>query len=363
LISLGLAFWPSWRGAPLAYAQVVEQFEKTKTMKALGESHLMPPYDKGVPMRIFVKGTRSRCEEGDGSNLIITIADSTKGEMLALNASSHYAEHRIVDKSVIGDMVGMFEELIRTASKPLGDKVIDGKRLTGFGGTVPMPRPGGQSDRIPGEVWVDGATKLPVRIELKDPDSNKVMLAFHDIQFDLPVDDALLEMTPPKDYKVTESGLRADQLKPAATTRDAEAWTLRPGIGIGDVKFGATREQVVALLGAPEEEPEGEMRYPSKGLQLFIEPDSGLYIIVADASRRVGWNSHDFSGKTDKGIGMGSAEKDVEAAYGPPDKPADAKTGDMEYGRLGMTILLDPDGVTEIWMQLPSPQSTSQPAK
>ena len=87
---------------------------------------------------------------------------------------------------------------------------------------------------------------------------------------------------------------------------------------LGGLKMGASEKAVVAKYGKPEEiegDEGAEIRtykYPSKGMEFqiwFVEGRSDLRRIRA---------AGDSNAKTSRGIGVGSARKQVEAAYGKP---------------------------------------------
>ena len=85
-----------------------------------------------------------------------------------------------------------------------------------------------------------------------------------------------------------------------------------------------SREQIVAILGEPEFTMyDSYLCYPSKGLQLVLvgrEPDK-LGMIIANPADAASLTRNEFPGQTDKGIRIGSSEKQVRDTYGEPDAP------------------------------------------
>ena len=136
--------------------------------------------------------------------------------------------------------------------------------------------------------------------------------------------------------------------------------TITPLVGIGPLRFGATKEQVIAFLGQPEGTASNtlDMRYPSKGLALMVHPKAGLLSIACMTRASVGglFALNDFAGRTDKGIAMGATRADIEAAYGK--KATVTGTGPqavLEYKELkGSFYLMDDHLVRMSFMKSPS---------
>ncbi|MCL5278956.1 MAG: hypothetical protein M1376_03500 [Planctomycetes bacterium] len=109
--------------------------------------------------------------------------------------------------------------------------------------------------------------------------------------------------------------------------------TIEPLVGVGPVRFGASKEEIVRSFGLPDHEAsETDLNYvASKGLAFEMRPQGGLQKIKCwstDSSRKLPFAVTTFSGTTKEGIGMGATRERIVAAYGPPDK-TDAK-GDVE---------------------------------
>ena len=211
---------------------------------------------------------------------------------------------------------------------------------------------------VDAKVWSDPTTKLPVRLEIRPADGGgrEAAMLLEQIEFDVPLDDALFDMTIPSDYTVV--GLSSGQLKPPPSAQEAAELTIVPGVGIGKVKFGMSRKQIVAVLGEPEFTMHDEyLCYPSKGLQLVLggrEPDK-LGMIIANPSDAASATRNEFLGQTDKGIRMGSSEKQVRDAYGEPDPPLPsdkdlhASVKLLRYDKLGIMCSFVDDRLGQIF--------------
>lgn len=102
-----------------------------------------------------------------------------------------------------------------------------------------------------------------------------------------------------------------------ATTQNSD-YIIEPGKGMGRVQFGMTMKQLREAIGKPERTLGGAYEYPSKGFAVLAGKDGKVASIMCG----------DMSGKnsplvdacvcrTSRGIGMGSSEKEITAAYGP----------------------------------------------
>jgi len=99
------------------------------------------------------------------------------------------------------------------------------------------------------------------------------------------------------------------------------------GIGIGPVKFGMSKDQVIEHLGEPDKIEGKDMGLDyisSKGLSFLLHPTKGLISIDC-------WSKEypfplaeiaTFTGRTKQGIAMGASRKKIEAAYGQPSSVA-----------------------------------------
>jgi outer membrane protein assembly factor BamE (lipoprotein component of BamABCDE complex) len=98
-----------------------------------------------------------------------------------------------------------------------------------------------------------------------------------------------------------------------------------PLVGIGPVKFGMSRGQVLEVLGRPERtEGSGRLVYylTSRGVHFVIGSRHGVRVIECWSAQypRPPLGTVTFSGKTDKGIGMGASREEIVAAYGDPER-------------------------------------------
>jgi hypothetical protein len=233
----------------------------------------------------------------------------------------------------------------------IGERTIDGRPTSGLERPGDGPLRGGTV-----RVWSDAETGRPVRIEVfapKKPDEPAVSI--DQFEFDVPLDDALFSLAPPEGYTVEQGlGLRAERLRPAATTQEAAALILTPRVGIGPVTFGMTYDQVAAALGPPDQRRGGQLNYFSRGLTLLVGGDDSLHFIAARAAASVPYSaSRDFPGQTDKGIRIGSSRANVIAAYGEPTEISRRDREELIYLPAWIRFEIEGDRVTGIMLSRP----------
>jgi len=114
---------------------------------------------------------------------------------------------------------------------------------------------------------------------------------------------------------------QADQQAPGAT----EGLVVEIGVGIGPVKFGMSKGQIVEHFGEPNkiEGRDVALDYiSSKGLGFLMHPLKGLINIDcwSDEYPFPSKKIRTFAGGTKEGVKMGASRKGIEAAYGKPSR-------------------------------------------
>ncbi len=263
-------------------------------------------------------------------------------------------------------------EIDQTAVAPLGDREIDGRKLVGF----VLPRDSNAEDvHMHCHVWVDPQTRLPVRYEFLPEDPSDLAASFDQytltFTFNWPLDASLFRLAPPEDYTLLHEEAYympyLDRLPLPPNDEKLASPVIVPGVGIGQARFGMSAEQVIALLGRPDDASyywkltPGESRqrdeileraskevvekglkgaeksrfinealnrvkitkrtpsgiyldYISRGFQLIVLKDQGLIQILCVGED---FGKRPFTGKTSKGIGIGATMQEIENAYGP----------------------------------------------
>lgn len=172
---------------------------------------------------------------------------------------------------------------------------------------------GDQSEAIHVDVWVHPRTHLPVRAELEFSESPQDTVLFDNIQFDVPVLDEMFVSEIPEGYQIV--GLAEKDLQPPLNEAQAAELTIIPGVGVGRIRFGMSSQEISEILGEPEfVQHDSYLCYPSKGLQ-FIVGGNELQTIIANPGDAPSLVQHDFPGRTDKGMGIGSTMEQLMEAY------------------------------------------------
>jgi len=141
-----------------------------------------------------------------------------------------------------------------------------------------------------------------------------------------------------------------------------------PLLGVGDVQFGMSKDQVIKHLGRPDKEYPGaettKLDYvASRGLGLTIHAERGLQMIQCwsdSAPQKLPFPVTTFAGRTKEGIGMGATREQIIDAYGQPDRTG--RSGDLQkafenlyYDKLRIKLTLWQDKLNSITLEAPSP--------
>ncbi len=131
------------------------------------------------------------------------------------------------------------------------------------------------------------------------------------------------------------------------------------GVGMGPVRFGMTKEEVVQFLGSPDlVSPDGHsLVYRSKGFTVRCEAGIGVqsFLCASNVDGDRHWWKADFSGHTKEGIRIGSTEEQIIAAYGEPDSiEGPGGQRDLVYRGLRARFILVGDRLVNFTVTSPS---------
>lgn len=323
-------------GTSSAFAQAAERVKATRTLKAIVDVD-------GQRGQLLVSGTRSRFE-GDG---VVVVADSKSGQEVMFQTSSKLAyrlPRREISRAL--DFYAIFRDMSKMASKPIAEHTdAAGRRYPGAKGQAVVKISPDAEWKIDAEVWSDPKNGLPVRLTFRAADAGAVLV--DQIEFDPLLDEGLFDMAIPSDYGV--AGITPDQLKAALSLEESARLIMTPGVGVGEVRFGMTKDQIVGVLGEPEFTlHKVYLNYPSMGLQLVLngpgpEGRETLGTIIANPWDAASLTRRDFPGGTPEGIRIGSSVQQVHDAYGEPDpaQPSDKASADGPHvARYGKQALM-----------------------
>lgn len=122
---------------------------------------------------------------------------------------------------------------------------------------------------------------------------------------------------------------------------------VKPCIGVGDIKFGMTEDELMHHFGKPERvENHGPRKhllmYLSKGISFYVFDNVGIQSITFTSQEAISpFKGNDSTAMTKEGIGIGASESQIKVAYG---KSCSIKVnGDikaMNYEDLGLDFVL-----------------------
>ncbi len=126
---------------------------------------------------------------------------------------------------------------------------------------------------------------------------------------------------PPSDANMEKTALPVAQVEEKVQAAvDSNSITnlsyeVYPGVGMGSIRFGMSKESVIKEIGEPEKVEDGGMSflYRSKGFSLMVSPKSGVqYFNFYTRKAAPPFTSvKDFSGKTKEGISMGARRSKI----------------------------------------------------
>jgi len=124
--------------------------------------------------------------------------------------------------------------------------------------------------------------------------------------------------------------------KKAEENKPPVSLTVEPLVGIGDVKFGNSKDVIIAAFGEPDQiQAQGnELNYvASRGVSYTVDANMGLQRIKLWSENwptTLPFAVSTFAGKTKADIGMGATREQIVAAYGEPDRTSTADSPSLK---------------------------------
>jgi outer membrane lipoprotein-sorting protein len=181
--------------ATAVFAEMAQKLSKAHTL-AYRSATETPDLKEPLKGRCFFKEPGLMRTEIDGG--MVVIMDLSQGKQLMLDTAGKSALLLEGKANVRPDaaggagMIDYLRQLTEGDAKPVGDKMIGDIRARGY-----LVKKLG----IEMTIWVDPATRLPLRMESADRIQGKeIRTAITDFQIDLPIDDALFRVEPPAGY-------------------------------------------------------------------------------------------------------------------------------------------------------------------
>jgi hypothetical protein len=312
--------------------------------------------DPYITTVVSVRGLGSRA---DGPGGLETITNWKERRMLRLD---HQARKAVLYQIYVEDGRSerdRFDERMRNLpgdAKQLGSAELNGKKVLRFA----------FSNLVEYVVLADPATKRPLRMELTLdkglPGNRSFRELFTDFVFDAPVSESLFNLDIPPGYAVERCEEPRDR-KPV----DTRALVVSPTNGVGPVRMGALKDEVVSFFGTPDwietqgrsprmspapgQKPAtGEaavvlerLHYYSLGFEVMVSSVRGM---TEFRCLPVGAIARKFLGKTDAGIQLGASIDDVIREHGTPEVKSHFRNTNLRYVHKGWSFLFG-DGKLE----------------
>ena len=332
-------------------------------------------------------GDRSRAEISGGE---VQIINRKEEATMTLSRTNRTAVIRSIYASpefakMMTESFARFRTLPAQASRQIAAREYKGRKVIDF--RVKL-------DDRDYTVTVDSETKLPVRMEFATEKlaatGRRHRELWADFTFDLPLDESLFAMTPPPGYTVQRLSL------PKGTPPDDSSLVVSPETGIGPVGFGTPQEDIVKLLGKPDQITTSEstmppqtdtgryskpqtyysagLNYDLRGFALTISsrfkigettyPGYGLLGIRVFNDVDFLPTHRPFQGKTREGIRLGATPDEVRKVYGKPDAQNDGGSyAALTYQKRGWIFEFRHGKLTSISVHSPLPADELRPRK
>jgi outer membrane lipoprotein-sorting protein len=337
----------------IAFAQVIDKVQQTQSLtfkvKIKGEG------GKEEEQRIIIlpegkmrtEGSYGYAVQDNQNHKMIMVNKNSKTAMIVEGFAPPFPEMAKLNP------YEMIRNIVRKNNpQRLPDEEIDGRKTNVFMVEYKMPS---TEEKVPCKVWVDSKTELPLRIEMtmEETPGKKTKVLMYDMVFDQRVDPSLFSFAPPAGYTVQTTGTA--HLPELPKKSELKAPEIIPGVGLGPVRFGMSREEIEKHFGKPDryENNKTTLIYHSRGFVLYVNPRRGLINIHCMSQTMNLFKVREFAGKTKEGIGIGSSLQDLEKVFGKPerDEGHDPMNKRLIYTKRGLDIDLFQDKVIGILMR------------
>ena len=223
----------------VTFAQVIEPILNAKTVIL---DLIIGSDESGPTMHEVVVGSRIRREMSNIPNMI-QILDLDGGKILALNEEEKSAAYVDI-QGAVADGTKNYVEFLRQVIQQvqdghvekIGEKVIDGQKVIGFVGK-------GQNEKV--TIWADPKTAHPILIELEVGHMYAMM---KNLEFDAPVDEALVSMEVPAGYQLKDTTFNLNEGTEQDFVEGLRIWAEV----LGDGAFPDAVGSEITMKGMPE---------------------------------------------------------------------------------------------------------------
>lgn len=225
----------------ITFAQVVKPILNAKTVIL---DLIIGGDESGPVAHEIVVDSRIRRTLSNMPNLT-QILDLEGGQMLVLDTESKVGSYINIEgqlQDATQNYVKFLKQVIRQVQdgqvEKIGEQTIDGQKAIGFVGR-------GQNEEV--TIWADAETGHPLRIELHVGQMYAVM---KNLQFDEPVDEALVSMNLPDGYTLQKTNIEMGNATEKDFIEGLHIWAKILGNGVFPDTIGmeATMKQMPALI-------------------------------------------------------------------------------------------------------------------
>ncbi|MHC4430772.1 MAG: hypothetical protein ACYTBS_02920 [Planctomycetota bacterium] len=148
--------------------------------------------------------------------------------------------------------------------------------------------------------------------------------------------------------------------KKAGEDEPLDKLILEPLVGIGPVRFGMSKDEVIEHFGQPDRIFEGKVTklhyVPSRGLNFVVDGELGLQEIGCWSEGMLPSRVTTFTGTTREGVRMGASHEEIVAAYGQPDRTSTNDAGGFQilhYDKLSTEFSVKDGKIITIVLKAP----------
>ena len=281
--------------ANIAFADVIENLRNIRSFTVVLERE----QDGDREGKAFAKGAKFRTEFPNGE---VSIADWDVGKVLKLNPATKSAEIYYLHAGAgpfrpqANQLLGLVERMEKATTQKLGEKEIDGQRVTGFRAVLKSSF--GGDDEVY-TAWVDVETRLPFRLESIDPKTGRVAGVQHKFVWNPELHDSLFDLTPPPGYTIKEAPRNPG---PDETEKDLveslRGWATYNGQVFPDTYTPKAVEDVIrdAIARKQTQEYEAHMKHVIRGLNFAIRAEgagewhyAGKGVKLGEVGKPIAW--------------------------------------------------------------------------
>lgn len=210
IVLAGAITFFTYTGDSVAFAQAIERAKRAESVEFVliqGREE-----DATAERRCLVQGDMMRVQHPQG---IVTLIDTKAGQRLYLDAKNKTAGRFTLPKQIVAELaVNPIEQLqqVRSAgAEPLGKEDLEGRNVAVFR-VAGIKLFGTHSEQGEMRIWVDSATMLPARIELRR--GVTTILIFKNMKWNQAIDPAQLKLEVPEGYTEQSEETFQKRLRP-----------------------------------------------------------------------------------------------------------------------------------------------------